>query len=95
MNELFPIEETLSPRLKWMKDKGVLTHHNSDCEPPWLAIQKMPGHQGTIGEIMAQWCRLYDDHGYSGYGETEDEAIADLARNRKILLWNEQPAAES
>jgi hypothetical protein len=87
--ELFAVEEILSPRLKWMKDHGILTHWADVEECPWLAIQKMPGHTGTIGEIMAEYCVLYDDHGYCGYGATETEAITNLARSRRIPLWNE------
>lgn len=49
----------------------------------------MEGHTGGIGEIMAEWCVLYDEMGQIGYGATADEAIVDLAAKNNLKLWNE------
>lgn len=90
MSELFDIPECLSPRLKWMKDHGILTHHNPDCDPPWIAIKPMlPEHKGkNIGEIMGDACRLYDEGGWIGEGEGEADAMADLARKINLPSWH-------
>jgi len=90
MSELFDIPETLSPRLAWIKEHGVLTHHAPHCEEaPWIALIPMDGHTGNIGEIMAEWCGLYDEQGLIGYGMTMDEAIVSMAKATGLKLWNE------
>lgn len=92
MNELFPVESVLqdSPKLAWMKANHVLTHNAPHMEQSWCAIVARPEHRGMdIGEIMAKACQLYDLTDRIGYGETEDEAIADLAIKHGMRLWNE------
>lgn len=90
MDSLFAIPETKSPRLLWIEKHGVLTHHAPHCdEDPWMAIIPMDGHKGSVGAIMAEWCRLYDECNAVGYGKTEADAIVDLACNLNIPLWNE------
>ena len=91
MNELFQIEETKSPRLKWLDQHGFMTHEADHLdEDPWMAIIPMEDHKGNIGEIMAEWCGLYEEMGIIGYGNTEQDAIDDCAAKMKIPLWNEQ-----
>ncbi len=91
MNDLFPVEESLSPRLAWMKELGILTHYNPDCEPPWIALKPIfPEHKGmTIGAIMADACLIYDESGWIGEGDGEADAMADLALKLGLKLWNE------
>lgn len=89
-DELFQIDETLSPRLKWIAKNGILTHHADHLdEDPWMAIQPFEGHKGNVGEIMAEWCGLYEECNAIGYGDTEDEAIVALAKKLNLKLWNE------
>jgi len=89
MNDtLFDIPESKSPRLLWIEKHGVLTHHSPHMDDdPWMAIIPFDGHTGSIGAIMAEWCRLYDETGMIGYGETE--AIVKLAIAHNLKLWNE------
>lgn len=90
--ELFEIPEALSPRLAWIKENNVLTHyasHLEDFDDPWTAIIPMEDHVGTLPQIMAEWCRVYDDANEIGYGATEDDAIVDLAKKLNLKLWNE------
>lgn len=90
MSDLFIIEPSLSPRLKWIAEHGILIHHAPHCdEDPWMAIIPMEGHCGSVGEIMAEWCGLYDDCDLIGYGQTEDEALIQCAIKNKITLWNQ------
>lgn len=88
--ELFNIEPTLSPRLRWIADNDILTHHAPHCEEaPWMAVQPFDEDKGKdIGNIMAESCRLYDDADALGYGMTQDEAIVNLARKLNLRLWN-------
>lgn len=64
MNDLFPITETLSPRLEWMRrhDLQTLYHPAPDGKewPDWCAWQGEDNspHDGNTGE-----------------GDTEDEAL--------------------
>ena len=89
-DELFEIPVQLSPRLRWIEKHGFLTHFCDDPDQhPWMAIIPMDGHTGSIGEIMEEWCGLYDEMDLIGWGDTEREAINDCAVKNKIKLWNE------
>jgi hypothetical protein len=67
-DELFQIPETLSPRLRWMREHDIRIHRDSE-EPHEFTAWTLPD--------------------VSGYGATEDEALADLARKLNVKLWNE------
>jgi len=96
MADLFYLEESLSPRLKWEKALEIQTHHADIDESPWLAVSmticndRLKGHDLTdrektdIGELFAGYCRLLDEMQIVGYGQTREEAITDLIRNAKI-----------
>ena len=85
MSDLFPIEETLSPRLKWMRQHKIeVVDSGLDHEPGekcahtgnrlyryWAVIE------GTVSEL--------EEAG----GDTEDEAIVNLAKKLNLKLWNE------
>lgn len=45
MNDLFPIEETLSPRLKWMAANGIRTYKNDYMSRPWMAIGELGAYE--------------------------------------------------
>ena len=55
-----------------------------------MAIIPMDGHKGSVGDIIAEYCRLYDDANAIGYGKTETDAIVDLAKSLNLRLWNEE-----
>jgi hypothetical protein len=96
VNELFPIESVTqdSPRLAWLKRHNLET----ECIP-----EGGPGVESPeTGEDIPAWiCRVRKQHpNFSTYcdreiggGNTEDDAIADFARNAGIPLWNEESLA--
>jgi hypothetical protein len=91
MTELFDIPESKSPRLQWIEDMGILTHRAPHMPEPWMAIQPLEEDKGKgIPTIMSESCRIYDDANLVGYGQTEDEAITNLAKNLGLRLWNER-----
>ena len=83
MSDLFPIEETLSPRLKWMRENDI---DAQECEidsyffdrlvtrPQWVAWSK---------KKAAKAVARYE------FGDTEDDAIVALAKKMNVKLWNE------
>ena len=76
MNELFKIPETLSPRLQWMRDHDVKTI--PDAWDSFYERERWAAYTGTIADMP----ELY-------YGDTEDEAIVDLAKKNNLKLCNE------
>lgn len=78
MNELFEVPHTESPRLKWIKKHRVTVHEN---------IFK-PTHSDDFR--FAYTRRADSPDACSGYGNTDDEAILDLAKRRGWKLWNEE-----
>lgn len=90
---LFPVAESLSPRLAWMRKHGVITFSLDD--DTWLA-----GFQAwhpTVTDAAQFFCDETGCNGDTriGEGDTESDAMADLlncwyARERNIQLWNEE-----
>jgi hypothetical protein len=83
-DNLFDIPETPSPRLKWIAEKQVRTHHHAQSEPAWSAW--LPSQ-----DFGPTWSGCYDpaQEDDVGHGDTEDEAIVELARKLNLKLWNE------
>lgn len=104
-DDLFSALETrsLSPKLRWMRDEGIITWYDNGkrdgyaaCPAQWFAgFQKWwPGQDG-ICFFAAETAENGDSR--IGEGETEGDALADLmtcgeARERKLRLWFEQDA---
>jgi len=91
MNDtLFEIPEQLSPRLAWIKEHQVRTHHKPGTDPetsywlPWSAW--LPKHDFSPTE---RGCFALAYEHFVGYGLTEEDAIIDLAKVEKIKLWNQ------
>lgn len=91
MTDLFQIEPTISPRLAWMKNHNVRTHEfKNDPKDErtcnhlgfgrWIAFvgKSVPPNEDS----NRIWCN----------GETEDEALVNLAKGMKWKLWNEETA---
>ena len=84
---LFDIPESPSPRLKWMRDNQIRIIHNGDVSP---------GDEDEWGNRLSPFCAtkskpgnlVFADH-VTGWGDTEDEAIVELAKKLSIPLWNE------
>ena len=90
MDELFNIPVCESPRLKWLKKHDVKTQHR-----PGINV----GDEDKFGNALWPW-EAGTSHGlsperidagtFSQGGETEDEAIANLAKWQGWKLWNEE-----
>lgn len=83
MSELFDVPETLSPRLKWMREHGINTHY-SPCEDnewePWSAFK------GTFEDIADRVCEM-EENGEFVTGHSEEEVLWKLSQNLKIPHW--------
>ena len=82
---LFDLPETKSPRLKWMDEKNVSTHFNKDVQA---------GDEDEFsGEPIRPWAAFVGESRFprpdAGFGDTEHEAIVDLAIKKGWKLWNE------
>lgn len=87
-DELFPPREVAmdSPRLRWLRKHGLVLQHNAgltradyeDGACDWTCYVQAAMHGGVCGD-----CNI-------GGGDTEDEACADLAKNKGLKLWNEE-----
>jgi hypothetical protein len=93
MTELFPTEEVEqpSPRLTWMKEHMVHTRKSdSDIEEPWVAWR---GYKLDLDFCLekATYSSEQEDyrHRLICSGETEMDAIANLALENGWRLWNE------
>lgn len=90
MSELFEIPVCESPRLKWLKKYNIHTHRNATvkvgdtCE---VTGEKLSPWCATVGAVSANG--VWAD-GWIGFGDTEDDAIANLARKRGWRMWNEE-----
>lgn len=86
-DELFQIDETLSPRLKWIRENRIeVVDAGIDHEPgdtcPDTGQQLYRYHAFLGGKCTKTSARF-------GSGDTEDEAIVDLAKKLNLKLWNE------
>lgn len=72
-----------SPRLKWIAKHNIKVHFSKAIEP---------GFQPYTASFEDEpWIVINEQGDYCvGFGETEDEAIADLAIKTRTPLWNEE-----
>lgn len=73
----------------------ISTWYAEHSEPPYQAVVMCVANEGlkdyglteeqktSIPELMAGYCRLVEEAGWVGYGETEFEAIQDLFNKAK------------
>lgn len=79
----------------------IATWKSDFSDPPYIAtnmtvaVELLEGYDLTdeektdITELQAGYCRLIDERGSNGYGETEFEAIADLfGKAQKVKSTN-------
>jgi hypothetical protein len=86
VKELFEIEVSESPRLKWIRGHALRTHYDKDVSP---------GDECEIsGEKLYPWVAFTGAPNFprpdAGYGNTEDEALCDWAIKMEVRLWNEE-----
>lgn len=98
-DELFPAESLAcdSPRLAWIKRHQIRRHRNpqytegDECAP-WCAwLPSNDTQPGAYPEDKDMPGGVPRDPEACGYGHTEDEALAELARIAG--LWNEEGAS--
>lgn len=96
---LFPVPESLSPRLAWIKKHGIITYRHSTGHAPatWFAgFQEWWPNKSGFDFFFEETANNGDSR--VGEGDTEDDALANLltcgdARAAGIRLWNEEGAA--
>ena len=78
-DELFHIDESLSPRLAWMRQHRIQTSESD--------LFKLTQH----GKPWAAWISGKRTKAVAQYttADTEDEAIIALAKKINLKLWNE------
>jgi hypothetical protein len=86
--ELFTIMACKSPRLKWLEKNSVKTVHNTEI---------CAGDEcSESGETLYPWCAFVGVDSFPkpeklvGFGNTEHDAIVDLALKQGLRLWNEE-----
>ena len=77
MSELFLIETSESPRLKWLKKHGIATGENVFT----------PTHSD---DYRYTYSRRADCAAGYGYGNSDEEAVLDLAVKQGWKLWNQE-----
>jgi len=82
---LFDLPESPSPRLQWLRkhkidivDSGLDHEPGDECE---ITGNRLYRFWAQVGE----WPDAHEEAG----GDTEDEAILNLARKLNLKLWNE------
>jgi hypothetical protein len=78
VNELFHIEETLSPRLKWMREHEVTIDRVPAEDVALYRSMSVP----AVHAISPKYIAI-------GSGDTEDEALSSFCRLNLVPLWNE------
>jgi hypothetical protein len=94
--ELMAVPQTHRPALEvWKERHGIWTWHSPGMGEAgdWLAcaardfiadfdVKKEDAE--NIGALFAAWCRIIDDAGYEGTGDTEELACHALAIRRNL-----------
>lgn len=79
--DLFAVEPSLSPRLRWMQLNHVRTHESpwSRAEVKWSAW--LPENDDDVGGSSPY------DPGQCGYGASEQAAVEELAHVLGVVNW--------
>jgi rRNA maturation endonuclease Nob1 len=88
MNELFDIPESKSPRLKWIEENGILTA--KDNMGAWHAVS--PREDDDTSRVISLMMQ-YKGSMRHAKGQTEDDAITNLAKAIGLRLWTERGIA--
>jgi hypothetical protein len=92
MSELFDIPECKSPRLKWIEENGILTGYNGNTSTWYAVLPKRGDEQRDIRQLVTDY-----HHTLASYrvakGQTEDDALTNLAKPIGLRLWNERGIA--
>ena len=90
---LFPMVETLSPRLAWMKKNGIVTlkhvYHDTQTVTEWFAgLRDWWGDLDPEVFFMNETAHNGDSR--MGVGYSEEDAVFELCQKTYIRLWNEE-----
>ena len=85
MSELFTIPECKSPRLQWIEENGIVTAQGNSGK--WYAVLPKEDEESSDPADLAM---LYDGTMRCAKGQTEDDALANLAKAIGLRLWNER-----
>lgn len=88
MTELFPVPESLSPKLAWLKKHGLMTHFDVD-------LINLPESLETEDTCYPWICSKRDSDPFAyragasiiGVGVTEEEAIIDYCQKNDLKHW--------
>jgi len=78
MGDLFTVEESLSPYAEFRRRHNIRTSNEADFLPPWIAWSG-----DELGAVLEE-----DDPNLIAYGETEKEAVFELAVNLRLEGFN-------
>jgi hypothetical protein len=92
MSELFDIPESKSPRLQWIEENGILTGYNSNTATWYAALPKDGDEQKDIRQLVTDYHHTLAASRIAK-GQTEDDAITNLAKAIGLRLWNERGIA--
>ena len=82
--DLFTVEETLSPRLAWMREHSVKVRRNQDVPPEAGQWEAWTGEFTSAVEDVAEHG---DTSKRMGYGHGEVAAVLDLAERNGWEGW--------
>lgn len=85
MKELFDIPESLSPKVKWMKEHGIQTKY-------FLQYDVEEVEEDEFGNDILPWIAFKmrensDSYISCGCGKNEEEALWKIAENLKIPFY--------
>lgn len=94
MNELMRVEESLSPRLRWIRLHDVVTAHTEGIEPgdecPETGEDIFPWAAASASAMLTE----ANFRKIVGFGDTEDEALGDYCRKHGLLHWTQESDAK-
>jgi hypothetical protein len=91
---LFDIPKNKLKITVFKEKHGIETLFSKGCEPPWCALHMPTARKygygvtetSSFGDCVAKVCRLLDESGVMGYGETEAEAIVETCKSVGIIV---------
>lgn len=90
---LFDLPKPAMPKIEAFKIKhGIATHYAPQCEMPWVALHlrsaeiKFGENYANIDKWYANYGRLLDEIGMTGYGKTEADAIIEACKSVGVTV---------
>ena len=81
--DLPPPQETRLEKIK--RENGIWTHHAKVPVDPWTAwLLPDISNDAEFMEQVSRYCRMHDESGHIGYGDTEADAVSQLCKQMNI-----------